>query len=289
MKKAEELLAKRERLEALVAARGGRAYSTVAVSGPGLGDWPDGTPVHVVDAVWFDLGEPGSIIELADGRHDQLAADLSSWPAVVLGLRGYADRTLLGQLVAGREMLSRSYPGHRLLRCLAVSERPTWMDSAYLANGIGVQFSDPEVVYPEGHPRAGNPGRSEFEDAQLLHYFTHSLGGRGWMIQEVPVGDRRLDGLHVPTVELDRPMEHWHHDMDIESAVRDFDVEVIEVKRYLNPDVIGQVIAGAHLLARQSPRHRLISQTVVVSSDDSALHWVCDKLGILVGMVPAPW
>ena len=99
-----------------------------------------------------------------------------------------------------------------------------------------------------------------------------------------------LDGLHVPTGEAGRSLEHWRADMDLKSALRDFDVEVIEAKRQLNTDVIGQVIAGANLIARQFPDQRLIRQTVVVSGEpDPALRWVCDKRGILVAAVPAPW
>ena len=58
----------------------------------------------------------------------------------------------------------------------------------------------------------------------------------------------------------------------------------------VKPENDGQVIAGADLIARQFPDHRLIRQTVVVSGEpDPALRWVCEKQGIRVAAVPAPW
>lgn len=284
MSKTEEIARQRERLEAFVSVHGGRVYTAVPVCGAGLGDWPAGTPVHLIDAVWFDAGGTGTIIDGGDDQ--QFRLDIASFPATLLTAWDYADRNLLGSLVACRELLSRSYPNHRLLRCVALGGRPSWMDAAYLGRGFGRQFDDPATFFPTGTPHPGNPGVSEYEDAQLRLYFNEGLDARGWLIQEVPVADRRLDGLHVPTADIHRPLERWRQDMDLATVLTNFDVEVIEAKRALNMDVIGQVIAGADLLGRQYQQHRLISQTVVVSTEDPALQWVCDKLGIFVATVP---
>lgn len=290
MNQAERAAEELRRLEAFAVRSGGRAYTSVPVSGPRLGGWPATTPVHRVDAVWFDTGDDGAVVQHTDSTAGQFVEDLSTHPATVLSIRGYTDRTALGMLIAGRELLSRSHPDHKLLTCMALGGKPTWMDTVYLAGGIGIEFADPESIRPSGSPHPGNPGRSDFEDAQILRYFEDAHRHSGWLIQEVPVADRRLDGLHVPTGEAGRSLEHWRADMDLKSALRDFDVEVIEAKRQLNTDVIGQVIAGANLIARQFPDHRLIRQTVVVSGEpDPALRWVCDKRGILVAAVPAPW
>lgn len=290
MNKAERITTEQARLAEFVLRTGGQAYTGVPVSGPSLGDWPEHTPVHQVDAVWFDTGAPGMVKPYDSANAGYFADAMSAMEATVLSVRGYTDRTALGMLLAGRDMLSRSHPRHRVLRCLALGGRPSWMDAVYLARGIEIEFEDSGVVRPVGSPRPGRAGHSPFEDAQLVRYFADALAGSGWLIQEVPVADRRLDGLHVPTGEVGRELEHWRSDLDVRSAVRDFDVEVIEAKRSLNTDVIGQVIAGADLIARQFPDHRLIHRTVVVSGEpDPALRWVCEKQGIRVAVVPAPW
>ena len=63
-------------------------------------------------------------------------------------------------------------------------------------------------------------------------------------------------------------------------ALSVYDAEVIEAKGRMNTDVIGQVVAGASLLARAYPNHPLIPQTVVVGGEpDPALDWVCVSVG----------
>ena len=58
-------------------------------------------------------------------------------------------------------------------------------------------------------------------------------------------------------------------------------VELIEVKKYLNRLVIGQVIAGMDMFERQYQINR-INPVIVCQIGDPALEWVCKKRNIKV-------
>jgi hypothetical protein len=202
---------------------------------------------------------------------------------VIISGRGYSDRTAFGMLIAGRELLSRSYPQHRRLGCVALSDRPCRRDTAYLAAGIPIEYLEGVEPWPETRrgpfPTRPRPVPSG-QDALLDRYYRELCGARGTFWQEVPVGDAALDGLYVTT----RPgtFEWWPgKHVDLASTVRDFDVEVVEAKAAVNADVIGQAVAGASLLMHDYPQHRVVSQAVVVGGEpDKALDWVCHKRGI---------
>ena len=157
----------------------------------------------------------------------------------------------------------------------------------YLAEGIQVMRPDRSAATPTTNHRPfwrGEPQESSAEDKLLKQYFEANLNGVGSLWQEVPVSDAALDGLYV----RDRigGMQWWTlHDtnVDLANVMAASDVEIIEVKRAMNSDVIGQSIAGAVVLAHTYPQHRLISQTVVVGgATDPCLDWVCHKRGIKV-------
>src|SRR5437762_2949477 len=86
-------------LAEFVAAHGGRAYTGVPLSGPALG-WPPNSPVHHVDAVWFETREPGAVVPWTEASSSEFATLVASRPAVLVSPRGYADRTAFGMLLA---------------------------------------------------------------------------------------------------------------------------------------------------------------------------------------------
>ncbi|MFM7272087.1 MAG: hypothetical protein ACKO2C_10720 [Actinomycetes bacterium] len=284
-----------DNLAAFIEIRGGAAFLNVPVSGNGSA-WPQGTPVHRVDAVWFPTGVTGSLVDLAhedvgSDAHAQFVEALTSIDAVLMSGHGYADRTVFGRLVAGREMLSRSYPTHRRLDAIALGNKLDARGVPYLAEGIEVLALDgSRLSGPTVHRASARrePAESTYEDRLLEQYFDVALDGQGTLWFEVVIGSARLDALYVPNVPGGRSF--WGGDVDhLAATIAEHDVEVIEAKWELNLDVIGQVIAGAVMLAHESPRHRLVRQTVVVGkSHDSALEWLCAKRGIRVVQLDLP-
>jgi hypothetical protein len=97
------------------------------------------------------------------------------------------------------------------------------------------------------------------------------------------LSDAALDGLYLPGRDGDLAWWPGGGAIDLTAIVAEFDVEIIEAKRTMNFDVIGQSVAGAIVVAHAYPTHRLISQTVLVGGlPDSCLDWVCRKRGIAV-------
>ena len=276
----------RVRLRQLLDREHGRAFLDVPVSGKLLG-WRSNARIQMVDAVIVDTGQASQPTEWDDAQHDEFAELLAAHPATLVSLHGYSDRTVFGTLVAGRELLSRAYPNHQLLRCVAMSDKPSGRDIAYYTAGMEILFPDGVDQWQSG-PVAPysrkRPKRPSFEDALIERYYNDTCKAQGTVWNEVPVADAALDALRIP--DLPGELNWWPENArldGLQSILRDFDVEVIEAKRRLNTGVIGQVMAGAILLAHAYPLHRLIRQTVVVAGrPEPALEWVCNKLGITV-------
>jgi hypothetical protein len=115
----------------------------------------------------------------------------------------------------------------------------------------------------------------------------------GWLLMEVKLGQggpgdwpnrrshRRLDALHIPGHPR-REVTYWGSEFDeLADAVRGRRVELIEAKRRLNYDVIGQCIAGVTMFSRAYPMHGPVQQVAIVRGEiDPALRWVCDRRNI---------
>jgi hypothetical protein len=113
------------------------------------------------------------------------------------------------------------------------------------------------------------------------------LDARGAIIQEVPIATRRLDGLYLPH-RSPAEIRMWSSDDDLADLLCGHsEVEVVEVKRRLNSDVIGQAVAGSDILRYENPRVQRVGRTVVVEEGSSpALEWVCQELNITVYRAP---
>jgi hypothetical protein len=114
-----------ERLATFSGKADGRLVADVALC-PERGGWPDGTGDHRIDAVWFPELAPSP-----DAPILQLASDVGSLAPLAMGqdlalvvARHYVDRTLLGLLLAGRDMFARSYPEHGHIRLIGVVDQP---------------------------------------------------------------------------------------------------------------------------------------------------------------------
>lgn len=125
-------------LNALERAVGGRVYVDVALCTGGAGTWPPDTADHRVDAVVVP-GHPGPGVVTWDDYPDEFADAIIGADAWIAVARGYVDRPLIGWLLGATDMLSRSHPGHGLLRQAAVAEKVE-QNAAWLYNRRGIRI-----------------------------------------------------------------------------------------------------------------------------------------------------
>jgi hypothetical protein len=130
------------------------------------------------------------------------------------------------------------------------------------------------------------------EDRLLQRYWRST---RGILFVEVPIGGpggpgrwprgcttRRLDGVRIRRRGRNAGIYRFRpHRSFFEQELNGRNVELIEVKLWLDRYVIGQAIAGRAMFKRQ---YRIKPSCVVIlcSHGDSALKWVCEREGIVV-------
>ena len=92
---------------------------------------------------------------------------------------------------------------------------------------------------------------------------------------------RAIDAVHFPG-HANQRAELWNADVDELSAlVKDSEVEIVEAKKTMRFDVIGQGLAGAVMFARSYPTHgRLTAVALVRGPIDVGLDCVCHRRGI---------
>jgi len=96
----------RARLEALQRQRGGRLYLKVQLCAADVDDWPSSTTSLYLDGVLF-ADHPDDEVVAWDGAAEQFIRDLATHAPTLVVARGYADRTILGLLLAAEDLLSR--------------------------------------------------------------------------------------------------------------------------------------------------------------------------------------
>lgn len=134
------------------------------------------------------------------------------------------------------------------------------------------------------------PGTS-FED-DLLRGAWVQRGRSGWWLKEVGLGypgerrtrhDRRLDALIL--VDAPAQVSDKGEDLDemAEAIAAGRPVELVEAKRELNTNVIGQLLCGLWMFRAKYARHDSIKLAAVVArAEDAALSWYCTQAGIEV-------
>ena len=106
----------------------------------------------------------------------------------------------------------------------------------------------------------------------------------GWWLAELPVGEgapRRFDAVAVAGV--DKRQSPGGSDLDDfrSSVAEGNDVELIEVKKELNEQVVGQLLAGAPMFSEEYPGHGELSLTACVKKPgDEAIEWFRKRSGI---------
>lgn len=114
----------------------------------------------------------------------------------------------------------------------------------------------------------------------------------GELFLEVPVGGddpshgpRRIDGVLIPDREPAVHPQHSYGRDDLLSAANGATVHLLEAKRTLNRNVIGQVVAGMPLLeeALDGPE---VLPVAVCADNKPVLESVCESRGIGVALYP---
>lgn len=127
------------------------------------------------------------------------------------------------------------------------------------------------------------------EDRLLARYHAEHPGT---LFVELPVGGadethgpRRLDGLLLPADESVVYAQGAYSQEEARIAIQGRAVHLLEAKRTLNRNVIGQVVVGAVLL-RDQYQPSAIENVAVCGSGNRDLQLVCDELGIGVAIYP---
>jgi hypothetical protein len=135
-----------------------------------------------------------------------------------------------------------------------------------------------------------------FEDRLLARHWEVCLR-RGTLWLEVGLGagpggwpstkPRRLDGLWIADADTRGPKIWSLGDDQLPFEVDTDAVMVIEAKRELNHDVIGQVLAGVDMFGRSYPSRAIVRRSVVIGTKpDPALDEICARWDIAVHAYP---
>lgn len=149
----------------------------------------------------------------------------------------------------------------------------------------------------EPPPRRRQSFPSSGEDWSIIRWWRrHPQQGLLWVevvIGRAGPGDwpnrrsyRAIDAVHFPG-HTERVVHDWGMGRTgFADQVPDREAEIVEAKRELNFDVIGQCIAGIDMFSRSYPHHGLLVPVAVVRGTDPALAWVCNRRGIMVDACP---
>lgn len=128
-----------------------------------------------------------------------------------------------------------------------------------------------------------------FEDHLLQQYLVENPGE---LFLEVEVGGRdelrgprRIDGVLIPGSSPRVRRRDTYRARDVREALRGQTVHVLEAKRRLNRNVLGQVEVGEALLNRDLKPGRTIG-VAVVAAGNADLQWYCEQKNIGVAIYP---
>lgn len=98
-------------------------------------------------------------------------------------------------------------------------------------------------------------------------------------------GPRRLDGVLVPGPESRVHPQDSYTLEEARAALRGAEVHLLEAKRTLNRNVIGQVEVGEALLERDFAPAEIVRVAVCADGNED-LQWYCDRKGIRTAIYP---
>jgi hypothetical protein len=176
---------------------------------------------------------------------------------------GYNDRPAFGYLATRQAFLARTWrpPGPVLPVAIRTpSAAPTNVTSTYLAAGFDV-VSVPGEARPKRGGGGWNAKRDPWDNPnsgedKSLRALRGARGHSGWWLAEVPVGarpPRRLDAVVVPWPgpRCSRAGQDVNELREVVAGGAE--VEVVEAKKSLDDEAIGQLLSGARTAPGCSP------------------------------------
>lgn len=128
-----------------------------------------------------------------------------------------------------------------------------------------------------------------FEDKLLYKYHQDHPG---YLFLEVRVGGsdntlnaRRIDGVLIESADSIVYSPGEYTDSQIDQMIRGNRIHLIEAKRTLNRNVIGQVLVGSALLTR-SYQPASIKHVALCSSGETDLEWYCRENDVEAALYP---
>ena len=286
-----------EALHGFAASAGVTVFTDVPVVGPAWRGWSSECPRRVLDVA---VAGPGTGA-VGPFEEDDFVAALASGRSVhPLNTWGFADRTVFGHLATHQAFLERTWHPSGTVQSIALvapGQCESNVAAAYLAAGFLIK----EMPGDKPRTRRGGGGAGgrndpwnapQSKEDRLLHDLWDQRGRKGWWLAEVPVGfklrhdeagARRLDAVVV-----DWPGERHSSGQEDLTELADVvakgaAVELIEAKRDLNTDALGQLLCGERMFAESWPGvGHLVLTACVGKSCDEALSWFCSERGISV-------
>ena len=125
---------------------------------------------------------------------------------------------------------------------------------------------------------------------RLLKAYLEKTGGTLFLEVRVggsanPLASRRIDGVLIPELETRAYPSGSYDSQQVSEAVEDRTVHLIEATRSLNRGVIGQVVAGSSLFARDFKPAR-IHPVALCGLGESDLEWACAENGVEAVVLP---
>jgi hypothetical protein len=259
-------------LELYQQARRGQTFVEVPLGGPGgRGRWPAGCARRRLDGVRFGGITTGIIQRYRPDSFDR-SLTRSSGGIELIEVKPVLSLGAVGQAVAGQVMFAREYgvePSETAIVCTTADP-----GSEFVCERLGIKIG--RVNFSARSRR--NKALTGEEGSMLQYYMLHHDG----TIRE------RL-AVRSPYIGRNQwPPGAVNHVID---AVRFLprgdsggEVEVIELAPKLIRGSIGRVLGGA-LLLEGNLGLRVARRVILFRQGDSALEWVCDKLGILTEKV----
>jgi hypothetical protein len=226
---------------------------------------------------------------------DELSGDAPVQPIIV---SGGAGRYVYGHLATQEAFLKRTWTPNGPVGPVVLV--PPGRDHSNCASAYDAAGFEILAVAGEAPSRRrGGGGWRTWKDPwehpkgpedRWLHGLWLRRGHKGWWLAEVPIGKRAPRRYDAVVVQSERP-RHSEAKADLEEfravVAGGADVELVEAKRTLNEEVVGQLLGGVPTFSEEYPGHGELTLTACVNEPgDEAMAWFCEQSGIRVEVVP---
>ena len=267
-------------------------FTDVPATGPEAGGWAADEHQRTVHVALAGTGHTG----VQPFNRDKLTRALSNCDAVhPVSATNSLDRTLLGFHATREAYLSRTWniagPSTPIAAVARAGSRSNVTD-AFEAAGIDIWPEPPPTDGSFSLSTGGGGGRDPWSNREtgdredkLLFDLRQGRPEPAWWLAEVPIGwsrtpteskARRIDAVVIPWTEPRCSAQSQDLDAFADAAPQAPSIELIEAKRQLNADAIGQLLAAAHMFPASWSTSAPLKLTACVKElGDAAVQWFC--------------